>query len=150
LPDPAEHDSTLLAIANEAIRSEPVAAVDLAVNLPAGTQRDELIRHAAMEWAAQDGESAGNWARQIPDIYLRNQVLSAVATAWGETNPQSAATLAIGEISGRAQSDAVIGIVQRLAQRQPEQAAAWVELFPAGELKQTAIEKLAPLGITVQ
>lgn len=151
LSNPAEHDSALLAVANEAIRSEPVAALDIAVELPQNAQRDELIRHAAMEWGAQDGESAGNWAQQITDVSLRDQVLSAIATAWSETDPFSAATLAVQDISeGRSQSDAVIGIVQRWAQRQPAEAAAWVKQFPAGALKQTAIEDLASLGVVVQ
>jgi hypothetical protein len=151
LPDPAEQDSALLAVANEAIRSQPVEALDIAVELPQDAQRDELIRHAAMEWGSQDGKSAADWARQITDVPMRDQTLSAIATAWSETDPLSAATLAVQDISeGRSQSDAVIGIIQRWAQQQPEQAAAWVEQFPAGELKQTAIANLASLGVTVR
>jgi hypothetical protein len=151
LPDGAEHDSASFAVANEAVRSEPVEALRIAADLPTGPRRDDLLRRGAMEWASQDGQSAANWALQIQDAPLRDKALAAVAAAWSENDPLSAAKLALGEISqGRTQSDAVIEIVQRWAQHEPESAAAWVKQFPEGNLKQTAVENLADLGIAVR
>jgi hypothetical protein len=143
LPDLTEQNAVLLTIANEAVRVDPVESLRLAANLPRDNQRDELIRHAAMEWASKDAEQAVSWARQIGDVQLRSQVLMSVATTWSETDPVSAATLAATEIpEGRDQSDAVIGIIERWAQQQPEVAAAWVEQFPAGALRTAAVENL--------
>jgi len=151
LADPAERDLALMAVANEAIRSEPVKALNIALEQPPSAQRDDLIRHAAMEWALHDGKSTANWARKIANAPLRDQVLAGIAMAWSESDPYSAATLAVQDISaGRPQSDAVIGIIQRWTQRQPDEAIAWVKQFPPGELKQTAIENIASLGAAVQ
>jgi hypothetical protein len=98
------------------------------------------------EWASKDGQSAAQWARQIQAGTLREQALGCIATAWGDSDPFSAATLAVSELpAGRTQDDAVVGIARRWAQRQPEQAAAWVEGFPAGELKVTAVENVVAI-----
>lgn len=147
LPDETERQPVLLAVANEAVRGDPIEALRLAVELPGNNQRDELIRRAAMEWTSQDAAGAVTWAEQIPDETLRIRVLADEAVAWSDSDPASAATLAAEEIpAGRVQSDAVTGIVERWAQQQPEQAAAWVEQFPEGALKRTAMEYLAMLS----
>lgn len=147
LPDETERQPVLLAVANEAVRGNPVEALRLAVELPGNNQRDELIRRAAMEWTSQDAAGAVTWAEQIPDETLRARVLADEAVAWSDSDPVSAATLAAEEIpAGRVQSDAVTGIVERWAQQQPEQVAAWVEQFPEGALKQTAMEYMAMLS----
>ncbi len=141
-----ERAATMLAVANEAVRSDPVQALSLAAEMSANPQRDQLIRHAAMEWAVQDGDAAAKWARQITNPSLRDQVLADVATAWSDHDPISAAGLAVAEIPpGQAQSDAVVGIIERWAQQQPEQAADWVEKFPASELKPTAVANVATM-----
>jgi hypothetical protein len=147
LKDGPERESAVLAVAGEALRSDPVEALRLAMDLPANAQQEELVRHGAMEWAAQDAPAAAQWARQITDESLRERAMAAIATEWSTADPVAAATLAMWEISkGKAQSDAVMGIVQRWAQTQPDQAAAWVARFPEGELKETALENLEVLG----
>lgn len=151
LPDETERDSASFAVANEAVRSEPVEALRIAVDLPTSPRLDDLLSRGAMEWASHDGQSAANWALQIQDTPLRDKALAAVAAGWSESDPSSAAELALDEISeGRTQSNAVIEIVQRWAQHEPESAAAWVKQFPEGDLKQTAMENLADLGIAVR
>jgi len=73
-------------------------------------------------------------------------VLAAVATAWGESDPVAAATFAVQALGpGKPQSDAVVGVVQRWAPNQPAAAAAWVAEFPAGELRDVALQELAKL-----
>lgn len=100
-----------------------------------------------MQWASRDGEQAAAWARQIADANLRGKLLRDVAVGWAERNPVAAGTLAVSDIaSGRQQDDAIVSIVQRWAQQQPEAAADWVEQFPEGELKRTATEYLVTLS----
>jgi hypothetical protein len=121
----------------------------LSAQLPADPQQDDLMRHAAMEWASQDGPAAAEWARRLPDGPVRDRLIAVIATEWSSRDPVSAAEMATLEIpAGRVQSDAVIGIVQRWGQSQPGLAAAWVDQFPAGDLKQTAWENLEPAGKT--
>ena len=143
LPGAAEQKTLLLAAANEAARTDPMAALRIAVTLPADGERNETIRRAATEWTSHDATSAVDWAKQIPDEILRSQVLAAEAVAWSESKPESAATLAVENLpTGRLLDDTVVSIVQRWAQRQPEAAAAWVEQFPEGTLRVTAMENL--------
>jgi hypothetical protein len=143
LPKMEERQKTLGAIAQEAVRTDPVAALQLAVKLPSDATRDGVILHATSEWATTDASSAVAWAHEIPDETLRGQALAAAATAWGDGDPVAAAKLAATELPpGRLQADTVVSIVQRWAQQDPEQAAAWVRSFPEGELRKTASESL--------
>lgn len=144
LPAPAEQQALLITISGEAVRTDPVEALRLAASLPAAAARDEVIRRAAAEWALQDAASAVAWAKQIPDEPLRSQVLAGTITASAEFAPELAATLAVQSLpSGRLLDDTVISVVQRWAQQQPMAAAAWVGLFPEGELRETAFAILA-------
>lgn len=143
LPATSEQQRLLLAISAEAVRDNPMEALRIAVELPADDPRDETIRRAAMEWTMRDAVSAVDWAKRIPDPSLRSQVLAAEVTAWADAAPEAAATLALESLpSGRLLNDTVVAVVQRWAQHQPELAAAWVERFPDGELRDWAVENL--------
>jgi len=146
LTDETERNRALTAVANEAVRVDPQTALQLAVGLPAGSQRDDLIRRATMEWASGDATNAVAWAEQIPDATLRATVLAGEAVAWAKQDPESAAVLAVKELpAGRLQEDTVVSIVQRWAELQPEAAAAWVAQFPEGAMRAAAIENLVAL-----
>jgi hypothetical protein len=62
LPDESERQSALVCIGFEAARADPLAALALAVELNADPDRDELIRHAAAEWAFTAPDAAAKWA----------------------------------------------------------------------------------------
>lgn len=145
LPRVTERLEALGSIASAFIRTDPVESIRLvATDLLPDARRDVLLRHAAMEWASQDGKNAAKWAQQIEVGLLREQVIAAVATAWSEREPIPAATFLLAELPvGRTHDDAVIGIVQRWSQQDPAQAADWVKQFPEGELRKTAIDEIA-------
>jgi hypothetical protein len=146
LPAEGERANALTAAAYEAARTQPIEALNLAAELPAGAPRNDLIIHAASQWAAQSPEDAAQWAGQIPDPNLRQRVMAEVATAWGESDPVAAAAFAAQALApGKPQSDAVVSVVQRWASKQPAAAAAWVAEFPAGTLRDTALQELAKL-----
>ena len=142
LADEAERTLTLTDIADEAVRGNPILALELAGSLPEAA-RGEIIPRATMEWAARDPAAAADWARQITGEALRAKVLAGIATVWSDQDPMSGATLAANELpTGRLQADAVVSIVQRWAQRAPADAANWVLQFPDGELRDAAMENL--------
>lgn len=146
MTNPMDKENVLFGVANEAVHLDPVVALQLAASLPPSERWKDLVQRSAQELATNNGEQAVTWARQIEDESLRNQVLSSMAVAISEKDPISAATLATTEIpAGRMQSDAVIGIIERWAQQQPEQAATWVETFPKSSLKATAVENLVAM-----
>ena len=143
LSDNAARGQALAAVAGEAVRSQPLMALQIALDLPAGQQRDDLIQRGAMQWASEDAASAAAWVSQIPQGDLRNQTLSGVAIVWSASAPVDAANWALKELPpGRLLDDTVISIVQRWAQKDMEGATAWVEQFPKGELRATAVENL--------
>jgi hypothetical protein len=143
LPDNAARGQALAAVAGEAIRSQPLMVLQIALDLPAGQQRDDLIRRGAMQWASADAGSAAAWVKQIPQGDLRNQTLSGVAIVWSASEPVAAANMALDELPpGRLLDDTVISIVERWAQKDMDGATAWVEQFPKGELRATAVENL--------
>ncbi len=146
LPTEAQRQGALVTIGYETARTEPIEALNLANVLPPGPAQDNLVTHAANQWAANAPEEAAAWAKGIPDDALRERTLSVIATAWGETSPRAAATLAMQSlIPGRQQDDAVVGIVQRWVQKDPEQAAAWVAAFPGRAVRDAAVENLVRL-----
>jgi hypothetical protein len=141
-----EKASAMLEFAYEAARAEPIAALNLAMELPASDARDDLLAHAANQWAFRAPVAAAEWARQIVDDALRERLLAGIATEWGETDPRAAAGLALESLSsGKPQDDALVGIVLRWAQKEPEVAADWVTEFPPGTLRDTALEELVKL-----
>ena len=146
---PAEdRQGGLASIAYETARTHPMEAMKLAIEMAPGAGRDELVAHTANQWASSAPKEAGDWASKIPDVAVRELVLSGIATVWGQTDPALAASLALKSISpGKAQDDAVIGIVQRWAQEKPLEAASWVTQFPEGSLRETALENLLSLWV---
>ncbi|MCD6052789.1 MAG: hypothetical protein K0Q55_4211 [Verrucomicrobia bacterium] len=138
-----DRHSALLMAAYEAIRNVPQDALALARELPANGARDELITHACSEWALTSPDAAAAWAKQITNDGLRQRTLAAIATSWSNHDPLSAASLAVQSITpNRTQDDALIGIVQRWVQQEPEATLAWVSQFPEGPLRDTALENV--------
>lgn len=143
---PVEKDRLLTQIAYEASRNRPMDALGIAAELAETPTRDDLIRHAAMQWATVAPLDAAAWTRDLSNPLLREQVAGAVATAWANSEPSEAARFAIEVMPvGRPRDNAVIGIVQRWAQKEPDAASAWVGAFPEGELKNSAQECLSEL-----
>jgi hypothetical protein len=141
-----EKQTARLSLALTASRTDPEAGVALASDLPISPERDEMILHAASQWAAADPAGAIAWAHEIQESSLRDQLLSTIATVLGDRDPIAAANLAIESLPpGKAQEDAVVGIVQRWAQSDPIAAAAWVRGFPEGPLRSAAVENIAKL-----
>jgi hypothetical protein len=146
LPADDERTEVLRGTAYEAARTEPLTALSIAVESPASPENDALIQHSALQWASKSPEEAARWAVDISDQALRERVLSLVAAAWGESDPVAASKLAISAIApGKAQDDAVIGIVQRWVQTDPDATQEWVQSFPKGVLRETAIANIIQL-----
>src|SRR5688572_20257210 len=129
--DGGERGSTLITVAYEAARTEPVEALQLAAEMPPNQARDDLVAHTVNQWATKDPKAALEWANESVDEGLRERLLADIVTTWAENNPMEAATVAVRTVNpGKQQDDAVVGVVQRWVQTDPEQAAAWVNAFP--------------------
>lgn len=141
IQDPDLRLRATLAIGNEAIRTNPLVALNLVASLQPSPQRDDIIHRGVAEWALTDAVKAKEWALQIEDEPLRADAIASIATSWSDSKPVEAANLVLDELpEGRLQSDTLVSIIQRWSQADPKAAAKWVEQFPEGELK-TAAEK---------
>jgi hypothetical protein len=151
LPESAERQSARESVAAEAADANPLEALKLAsVLLPSAT-RDDIITRAAAAWAAAAPEDATAWVQQIADPSLREQVIAGIAATWGEGDPVAAGNLAIQSLPrGALQDRTVMAIVQRWMQIDAKGAAAWVNQFPAGELRQTAVAMMSDYGARSQ
>lgn len=146
LLDGQERSSAIRAVAYEFARCQPEGAVHLALEVSPEGGRDELLCHTVMEWTSRDPTAARDWVAGLSDLGLRSRLLGAVATAWSDQDPVAAATLAAEVLpAGRVQNDVVVSIVARWVQIAPNDAAAWVEQFPEGELKSLSEEVVANL-----
>jgi hypothetical protein len=148
LPNGENEQAAKVTVGYEAARTDPVQALDLASTLPPSPQRDDLLVHAASQWSVDDSSNAVNWALSVTDPQLRDRLVSAVAVASAEQDPVAAATLAAQAIPpGQQQDRAVVSIVQRWAEKSPEQTAAWVMQFPETPLREAALQGLLSVWV---
>jgi hypothetical protein len=97
-----------------------------------------------MEWAVTEPVAAADWAGRISSLPLRATSLAGIAIVWSEQDPAAAAAMAVQELpAGRLQADTIVSIVQRWGRQAREDAAAWVDQFPEGDLRDAAMESLA-------
>jgi len=138
--------AALVSVSYEAARSDLRIALDLAIDLPAGAEQDELLTHCSRQWAAMNPADAYQWAEKIEDSSLREQLLANIAIEWAERDAVTAGSLAVSQLpAGKLQNDSVVQIVQRWAQSAPERTAVWVEGFPEGNLRDAAMQNLTAL-----
>ena len=148
LAEPTDQQNSLMAIAYETARTAPLEAMKLAVGLPPSESRDDLLTHAANQWAGNEPRTAASWVSQIEDPDLRERLLASVVTTWSDQNAVEAAEFGLQSVSpGEQQDRLIVGVVQRWAQTEPRQAADWVARFPEGALRDTAIENLISLWV---
>jgi hypothetical protein len=145
-PDGDAREHGMIGVAYEAARHSPLGAMAMAAERAPSPARDDLISHVAAQWAATDPQAASEWVKKIPDAALRARVAGTIAAEWAERDPVAAAAMAVSRLpAGRLQDDAVIGIVERWVQIDPDAAQSWVQQFPNGALRQTAMDNLAKL-----
>jgi len=146
LPAGENRTAVILDLGYEICRTEPITALSLAGTLAPGKERDDMVVHGVSQWAAGNPLAAAGWAVQIPDETLRQQVLAAIGIAWAGGDSVSAATFALNNLpQGEEQNRVIVGVVQRWAQAAPENAAKWIEQFPAVPVRGLALQNLVPI-----
>jgi hypothetical protein len=145
-PDAQMRDQGMTGVAYEVARGDASAAMTMAVGLAPSQGRDDLISHVAAQWTASDSKAAVDWTGKIPDSALREKVAGSVAMELADHDPVAAATMAVTQLPiGKLRDDTVIGIVERWVQVDPKGAQAWVQQFPSGPIRATAMDNLAKL-----
>jgi hypothetical protein len=141
-PDGGNRDAVLEAACYEISNVNAAEAVALA-------ERYALTNHAVLanltgQWARQDLRAAHAWVLAKPAGEQRNELAARIGFVWSASQPAAAAEFVVREIpAGPTQTEAVISVLHQWALRQFDDAAAWVELFPEGEIRERAIKELA-------
>jgi hypothetical protein len=118
--------------------------INLALQLPASTETQQLLSHGVSQWAAAEPFQAERWAEETGEA--RNTLLAKVAVSVAEADPPTAATWAATLLQpGEVQNATVVSIVQRWAQLAPEACANWLALFSESPLQTDATQELVAI-----
>lgn len=146
LPEGELRQTGLLTLALEAARVEPLKALALGLKMLPDADREGMMVNAATQLATQEPDLAAKWASGLPSSRLRDRMLSQVAAVWGESDPRAASIMVLEQLSaGVARNNALVGIVQRWVQLQPEAAASWAATFPEGALRDAGLDNAVRL-----
>jgi hypothetical protein len=146
LPDDQNRQEAIISVAYETSGKTPTTALEMAGTLAPTPERDELLVHAIRQWGAADFSSASEWATAVPEPELRERLLAAIATDLAEQNGAEAANLVAQLLpAGVRQDRSAVSIVQRWAQKAPEEATAWASQFPEGAARTSAMQNITML-----
>jgi hypothetical protein len=152
-----EREAALKEVCLQLAANNPAQAMDAAwrfhLGRLGGMSESTTLEDLAAQWAATDLSAALAWVSQLPldEAGRRDRVVKGVAFAWSEKSPASAARLVVEQMSpDYAQSDAAIQLAGRWAIDDFVGAAAWVDLFPEGSIRDRAKEELSKVLLTQQ
>jgi len=139
-PDSGNKAAAELSLGNEAAaRGQGAAAIALMADAPPSPERDSLLDYSVRQWATTRRDDAVAWLNQVSDSSVRDRMMGNVAVDWAVGDPVAAAGFAATAFSSPAiQQDAIVDIVRSWAASAPDDAAAWVEEFPQGPLRNAA------------
>ena len=129
-------------LAGALMSSAPRESLQLLAALPQCEWHDQLLRQAALQYAAARPEQALEWAKTQPDTEVRSIFMGAVVCEMASRDPRQAMRTALEELPpGQARDRAIIETVQLWSQRAPSEAAAFVSTFE-DEAMPAAVEAL--------
>lgn len=129
--------------AQEWAGSDPRAVAELLPEFSEEPLRQQTAALVAMRWFPAEPEAARAWAEGLAPGPLADAVWGQAILWLAASDPDQAARLTLTQLTpGPGQDRAIVGVVQRWAQSDPELAAAWVRRFPAGRIQRPAVENL--------
>lgn len=121
-------------------RNEPREAAAAVAKLPVGGALAPAVEAIAEEWAGSraDRQQVMDWMLSLPEGSVRNGALRTVFERWGAQDPQMAKQFFAAQ--GRANEDALHGLVYGWSQSNPAEAARYAvslspDSIPTGPLR---------------
>lgn len=151
MPDKEERVSALKAVCLQIAEKDPAKALTSAWELGLGHIADELsdgktLEKLAGQWAVVDLSAALTWAGNQPgdEEKRRDLVMKGIASVWSQTSPEDAALLVTTQMTPEhEQFEAAMDVVRKWAVKDYDRAAAWVDMFPEGPIRDRAREELS-------
>ncbi|RYD19877.1 MAG: hypothetical protein EOP88_17295 [Verrucomicrobiaceae bacterium] len=141
LPAGEERDQRLAEWVWEAYELDPELAKEGFAQLaPGSEERNRLLQHVAMRLAELDPEQASTWAASLETDEEKSLAFGRIALALAEEHPEDAARLlSESGVEGRDFDVAVFQVIESWSSTAPENAAAWVASFDAGDTRQAGL-----------
>ena len=142
--EPEERDKLLRQVAWNALEVDPdITREAFECLMLESPDRIALIQHFAMRMADENPEEALKWASSLESEREAAAARVRIALVIASENPSRAAEI-LSEfgLANREFDVAVVQVIQRWTEKNPLDAAAWVELFPAGEFRKAGVESV--------
>jgi hypothetical protein len=142
LPSGEERERRLAEWVWDAFELDPeLAAQGFAQLAPGSEEKNRLLQHFAMRLSELDSEQATAWAASLGTDEERSLAFGRIALALSDEDPEGAARLLSDSgVAGRDFDVAVFQVVESWSNTAPENAAAWVASFDAGETRQAGMK----------
>ena len=122
---------------------DPEKAVRLAMKSEAAGKAGTLTEQLVGLWAAADFRKSCEWALSLPSGEQRDRCVAHVAAVEAQSFPADAARFAIKRLPpGPVLDETIITTVYYWAERNRPEARRWVESFPAGALRERALQEV--------
>ena len=140
--DPEERDKLLAQVAWNAIELDPELSREAFERLMVESDdRIALLQHFAMRMADENPEEALKWAASLESEREAAAARVRIALVLADADPARGANL-LSEfgLANREFEVAVVQVLQRWSDKNPQDAAEWVAVFPQGEFRKAAVE----------
>jgi len=140
--EPEKRDKLLAQVAWNAMELDPELAREafecLMLESP---DRIALLQHFAMRMADANPDEALKWAATLESEREMAAARARIALVIADADPARAANL-LSEfgLANREFDVAVVQVLQHWSDKSPQDAAAWVAVFPPGELRKAGLE----------
>ena len=143
LGDPSERASALSDLCFQIAQTNAAQALIKAEQYGLSTAPGSVLENLVQQWAVQDFYSAVNWTVQQPEGEQRDQMLARLAFVQSASAPSEAVKLVVDQIPpGPIQTEAAISVLHQWAVHDLAGARSWVNLFPAGPVRDRADTEL--------
>ena len=145
LPSGPARDNVILGLLDQvSVRSR----LDLALWISERHVRQDIICAALADLTVSDASAAQEWVSKVtPEVATPSVCQAAIALSWATYDPLRAAEfVSLHMPEGVDQLRAAVGVVQRWAQKDPNECAKWIATMDDPALRQNAQEELHKIG----
>lgn len=142
LADPRENSfgSLLGTVAGEMAKTEPTAAIDLALKLGMGSKRASALGRIFNQWSNHDFPGVIAYLNAHPDLPMDTPTIVAFGDENSFAETAKAANLALTINNPQTRRNTITGLLSGWSRRDPAAALEWAQTISNPELKKSAVE----------
>lgn len=126
----------------------PTGAAKIALEMPAGDDRNRLLGQLAEGWAGRNPAEAMKWAASLPDADRADATKRALS-GWSMQDPKGAAAWIDG-LPAEKKDENLNSVASRWAWSQPSEAATWLGTQAEGDGKKDAMRSVMGVWVDSQ